>query len=284
MRFGDPPGIVRPAEDLDALARRVKEREKKSRKNQLAHAKAQAADVRAARKLARHGQWGPWCERAGLSNKGAWNYVEFGKLVVTTYFQALSEDAQWEEWQRIQGNVGQKEGGPEGAERPGKTVSYTVSSPPPGPPREIEVKVYPGPTIGGEFEAVRTPEGYVVARRNGEGEPRQEEGQAGGEIKPLGVGVFRGHEAIDCLSRIPKDDRLRGRGFQIVMDWIRNNGGDEAAEVCRLVAPLLNELDEAGRRGGAHASPAAVRKITTGLRRALAPLFPALAPEKDREP
>lgn len=38
-----------------------------------------------------------------------------------------------------------------------------------------------------------------------------------------GVGVARANEAIDCLKRIPKNDRLRKRGFQIVTDWIRHN-------------------------------------------------------------
>ena len=35
-----------------------------------------------------------------------------------------------------------------------------------------------------------------------------------------GVGVDRANEAINCLKRIPKNDRLRKRGFQIVTDWI----------------------------------------------------------------
>jgi hypothetical protein len=38
-----------------------------------------------------------------------------------------------------------------------------------------------------------------------------------------GVGVRRGHEAVDCLKRIPKIDPLRLRGFQIVSDWIKQN-------------------------------------------------------------
>ena len=41
--------------------------------------------------------------------------------------------------------------------------------------------------------------------------------------KPLGVGVIRANEAINCLIRIPKNDRLRKRGFQIVTDWIKAN-------------------------------------------------------------
>ena len=38
-----------------------------------------------------------------------------------------------------------------------------------------------------------------------------------------GVGVIKANEAIDCLSRIPRNDRLRKRGFQIVTDWIKRN-------------------------------------------------------------
>ena len=38
-----------------------------------------------------------------------------------------------------------------------------------------------------------------------------------------GVGVIRANEAINCLSRIPKNDGLRKRGFQIVSDWIKAN-------------------------------------------------------------
>lgn len=43
------------------------------------------------------------------------------------------------------------------------------------------------------------------------------------EGESRGVGVQRANEAINCLSRIPKNDRLRKRGFQIVSDWIRHN-------------------------------------------------------------
>lgn len=39
----------------------------------------------------------------------------------------------------------------------------------------------------------------------------------------IGKGVRYANEAIDCLKRIPKNDALRKRGFQIVTDWIRHN-------------------------------------------------------------
>lgn len=38
-----------------------------------------------------------------------------------------------------------------------------------------------------------------------------------------GIGVIRANEAINCLIRIPKNDALRKRGFQIVTDWIKAN-------------------------------------------------------------
>jgi len=38
-----------------------------------------------------------------------------------------------------------------------------------------------------------------------------------------GMGVIRAHEAINCLKRIPKDDGLRKRGFQVVADWLKHN-------------------------------------------------------------
>jgi general stress protein YciG len=49
----------------------------------------------------------------------------------------------------------------------------------------------------------------------------QPEGESNGSVKS--VGIIRANEAINCLSRIPKNDRNRKRGFQIVKDWIRRN-------------------------------------------------------------
>ena len=39
----------------------------------------------------------------------------------------------------------------------------------------------------------------------------------------VGVGIIRANEAINCLSRIPKNDALRKRGFQLVSDWMKAN-------------------------------------------------------------
>lgn len=50
---------------------------------------------------------------------------------------------------------------------------------------------------------------------------KSEEPEPTGEIK--GKGVIIANEAINCLARIPKNDALRKRGFQIVMDWIKAN-------------------------------------------------------------
>lgn len=52
-------------------------------------------------------------------------------------------------------------------------------------------------------------------------EPKHEEEPEEG--KQRGKGVFLANEAINCLIRIPKNDALRKRGFQIVTDWIKAN-------------------------------------------------------------
>lgn len=57
----------------------------------------------------------------------------------------------------------------------------------------------------------------VSKRREKQDEDEIEEG------KSRGVGVRWANEAINCLAKIPKDDGLRNRGFQIVSDWIRRN-------------------------------------------------------------
>jgi len=57
-----------------------------------------------------------------------------------------------------------------------------------------------------------------------EPKPRQQKADCGRRHdtngKP-GKGVILANEAINCLIRIPKNDPLRERGFQIVMDWIK---------------------------------------------------------------
>ncbi len=105
IRNGIPPAIIRPAEDLAALARRVSEREKKNRKGQLDHVKKQAADVLAARQQSPRGTWGPWCQEAGLSQPMAWMYAEMGKSLAANGFSDLPEDEQWAKWKRISGHA-----------------------------------------------------------------------------------------------------------------------------------------------------------------------------------
>jgi hypothetical protein len=60
-----------------------------------------------------------------------------------------------------------------------------------------------------------------VGTRNVTQHKEPEEESPAGELR--GVGVLRANEAINCLTRIPKNDALRKRGFQIVTDWIRKN-------------------------------------------------------------
>lgn len=61
----------------------------------------------------------------------------------------------------------------------------------------------------------------AIAARKGKTSNRLHEQPENPKI--CGVGVQRGHEAINCLKKIPKNDALRKRGFQIVSDFIRQN-------------------------------------------------------------
>jgi ParB-like chromosome segregation protein Spo0J len=51
--------------------------------------------------------------------------------------------------------------------------------------------------------------------------PAEPEKPAAGRRR--GVGTIIANEAIDCLMRIPIDDSLRDRAFEMVIDWIRVN-------------------------------------------------------------
>lgn len=52
-------------------------------------------------------------------------------------------------------------------------------------------------------------------------QPNTENEPIEGQVQ--GKGIACANEAINCLIRIPKNDALRKRGFQIVMDWIKAN-------------------------------------------------------------
>lgn len=54
--------------------------------------------------------------------------------------------------------------------------------------------------------------------------------------KRRGVGVYRANEAINCLIRIPENDFLRKRGFEIVTDWIEANEPQPATELIEGIA------------------------------------------------
>jgi hypothetical protein len=78
--------------------------------------------------------------------------------------------------------------------------------------------------LPGQMDAAGKVDGaYQEMKKRAGQEGGREKAQEAGGTKLLGVGVFRANEAIDCLSRIPKNDRLRERGFQIVTDWIKRN-------------------------------------------------------------
>ncbi|MBM4073015.1 MAG: hypothetical protein FJ271_29435 [Planctomycetes bacterium] len=64
------------------------------------------------------------------------------------------------------------------------------------------------------------------------------------EIKLVGRGVFLANEAINCLIRIPKNDKLRERGFEIVADWVKSNATLKAIPESPVSAALEQRLDD----------------------------------------
>ncbi len=71
-------------------------------------------------------------------------------------------------------------------------------------------------------------DGIADRAKKGERKPRPSEDNDAAEEpetdrQEKGKGVYLAHEAINCLTRIPKNDALRKRGFQIVTDWIKHN-------------------------------------------------------------
>lgn len=55
-------------------------------------------------------------------------------------------------------------------------------------------------------------------------------------------GVNSANDAINCLKRVPRNDDLRNRAFEIVADWIRCNGPADISQ--RVSAPGLGELSD----------------------------------------
>lgn len=67
-------------------------------------------------------------------------------------------------------------------------------------------------------EFLQNPVGRNTMSKN---ELKEEVNKEPGERR--GKGVILANEAINCLMRIPKNDALRNRGFQLVTDWIRKH-------------------------------------------------------------
>ena len=56
-----------------------------------------------------------------------------------------------------------------------------------------------------------------------QGFPKLDGKDGNGKIKSLGIGIERAQDAINCLRRIPLNDSLRKRAFQLVKEYIRDN-------------------------------------------------------------
>jgi hypothetical protein len=125
-------------EDPDVIARRVRRREKRNRRQQLEHVKKQALDVLAAYKLTRYGHWQGWCRDAGLSQPMAWMYRRFGEALAANEIAELSENEQWKTWQRISGHP------PKTRRQEGEDVVVEDESSGDGRPRQSRHSTRPG--------------------------------------------------------------------------------------------------------------------------------------------
>lgn len=83
-------------------------------------------------------------------------------------------------------------------------------------PPEVQVSEATKPKRNREYVTASKENSKPKETKSDKGKPKKE-----GELQ--GVGVYRANEAINCLIRIPENDALRERGFQIVTDWIRRN-------------------------------------------------------------
>jgi hypothetical protein len=116
LQVDRPVAAVEQPEGLDALTARISSRQTRISRISRDHldlVKQQAADVLAARQLVKHGEWGPWCKRTGLSVGQAWRYYKFGETLRGAKFAALTEDQQWDLWHELQGHRSQLNGQPD---------------------------------------------------------------------------------------------------------------------------------------------------------------------------
>jgi hypothetical protein len=108
----------------------------------------------------------------------------------------------------------------------GRTVDYASKVLKTGTPELVaavdadKIAVSTAARLASEAPEVQN-ETLVSAR--GRPSARTIEHEAPPENGKTGKGVTLANEAINCLKRIPKNDHLRKRGFQIVTDWIRLN-------------------------------------------------------------
>lgn len=79
-----------------------------------------------------------------------------------------------------------------------------------GEPPEVQAEVLADPKRNRKYKPQTKP-------------PKVDDDQQPEPGKSQGVGIQRAHEAIACLKRIPTNDALRKRGFQVVTDWIKHN-------------------------------------------------------------
>lgn len=89
------------------------------------------------------------------------------------------------------------------------------------PVEEQQTMAELGPEAITEVQAAKRAQAKADRHKTEKEEEPEQKPFNGKQRRP--VGIDRANEAINCLTRIPKNDALRERGFQLVTDWIRHN-------------------------------------------------------------
>jgi hypothetical protein len=178
----------------------------------LLHARTAGDLLIQAKGLVRHGEWLPWLqEHCRVAERTAQAYMRVAREWEQLAKSATVADLTFREASRLLTHSPDDGAGGDAAAAAVEEGHMSVST---AAILASEPK---------EKQHAQLEEQYRCGRKyKAAPKPESEPEPAPGVLR--GKGVALAHEAINCLIRIPKNDALRKRGFQIVMDWIKGHG------------------------------------------------------------
>jgi hypothetical protein len=193
------PAIVRSVDDdLGALAHQIKHHHQLAEKaghEAMEHAHHAGKLLVQAKARVKHGEWLSWLQsNTQLQPRTAQRYMQFAKYDTVSHLNLLDG--------MMDLDLDDDEG------RMAVSTAAVLASEPPD--KQIEEATSPS-----NSPAERNENNQAQATPDPDADPSAR------HVK--GKGIILAHEAINCLQRIPKNDALRSRGFQLVEDWIKRN-------------------------------------------------------------